>query len=213
MAHIVVGEKVLVRDVDLPAEGFVGATVSCVYTGPGGENLCNVVIPPGRVRVCSFADVLPYSIGEDLHGDVNRCVIPGCPATQSRKTDFCRGCQHAYKNYGYKNLSGTTVQEKRAARRNHFIVSSAQKKGVYGVVVPSDEDASDCDESEAESEVLSHASTHCIHTFATFPFTRPGGTTGQRHQPGQVKGQTSCSTTRSGGVLTCNHTFATCPRT
>jgi hypothetical protein len=219
MTHIVVGEKVLVRDVDLPEEVHVGATVSCVYTGPGGEDTCNVVIQPGRVRVYSFADVLPYSIGEDLHGDVNRCVIPGCSATQSTKTDFCHDCQHAYKNYGYKKLPGKSVHEKRVARRNHFIVHRARKKGVHGVVIPSDEAASDidCDESATESEVLSvsHASPPCIHTFITFPYTRPGGTTGtgHSHQPGQVKGQTTSSTARNGGVLTCIHTFPTCPRT
>ena len=55
MDHIVVGGKVLVRDAELHAGGFVGGTVSCVYTGPGGEKLCNVVIPSGRVRVYQFA--------------------------------------------------------------------------------------------------------------------------------------------------------------
>ena len=165
MDHIVVGGKVLVRDAELHAEGFVGATVSCVYTGPGGEKLCNVVIPSGRVRVYQFADVLPYNIGEDLHvdgEDINRCIIPGCSAKQSKKTDFCHDCQHAYKNYGYKNLPGGTVHDKRAARRNHFIVNRAQKMGVYGVEDPADEEdtVTEASDSEADLEVLSHASTY-----------------------------------------------------
>ncbi len=59
---------------------LVQLLVSCVYAGPGGENMCNVVIPPDRVGAPDRVRTLVHVQAEQ----------PGCIASQI-KANECDG--------------------------------------------------------------------------------------------------------------------------